>query len=72
MQYTVTLTVSGPDGSSRCCKVWDVGVWGYGRTASSLFFRRDSLQVPEIVTDEVVQYRNVGHHGPAVEDAGAA
>ena len=72
VQYTVTLTVSGPDGSSRCCKVWDVGVWGYGRTASSLFFRRDSLQVPEIVTDEVVQYRNVGHHGPAVEDAGAA
>lgn len=72
VQYTVTLTVSGPDGSSRCCKVWDVGVWGYGGTASSLFFRSDSLQVPEFSSEEVVQYRKVGHHGPAVEDAGAA
>ncbi len=71
VQYTVTLTVKGPQGQRRCCKVWDVGVWGYSPTASSLFFRKDSLQVTEISSGEVVQYRNVGHHGPAVEDAGA-
>jgi len=38
------------------------------QTASSLFWRSDSLQVKEIVSDEAVQYRNVGHHGPAVEN----
>lgn len=73
VQYTVTLTVSGPEGSRRCSKVWDVGVWGYGKTDYSLFARSDSLQVPEIVAVEnPVMYRLVGHHGPAVEDAGVA
>lgn len=38
------------------------------QTASSLFWRSDSLQVKEIVSEEAVQYRNVGHHGPAVEN----
>lgn len=70
--YTVTLTVDGPDGSHSCSKVWEVGVWGNAGTASSLFWLRDSLQVTEIVSEEAVQYRNVGHHGPAVENAGFA
>ena len=26
VHYTVTLTVSGPEGESKCCKVWDVFV----------------------------------------------
>lgn len=72
VQYSVTLTVEGPQGSSRCCKVWGIGVWGCGKTDYSLLSRSDSLQVGEISSEEVVQYRKVGHHGPAVEDAGAA
>ena len=72
-QYTVTLTVSGPKGESRCCKVWDVGVWGSAPTQRSLFLRADSLEVEEIRSkDDPVMYRLVGHHGPAVEDAGVA
>ena len=71
-EYTVTLTASGEDGQSRCCKVWDVSVWGNAGTESSLFWRSDSLQVAEIVSEEAVQYRKVGHHGPAVENAGFA
>lgn len=70
--YTVTLTVDGPDGRRECSKVWEVSVWGGAKTASSLFWRRDSLQIPEIVSKEAVQYGNVGHHGPAVENAGFA
>lgn len=37
-------------------------------TASSLFWRSDSLQVSEIVTEPGDYYRKVGHHGPAVEN----
>ena len=27
VHYTVTLTVSGPEGESKCCKVWEVLVY---------------------------------------------
>lgn len=37
-------------------------------TAASLFWRSDSLQVAEIVTEPGDYYRKVGHHGPAVEN----
>lgn len=39
------------------------------QTASSLFWRKDSLQVKEIVSELSDQYRKVGHHGPAVENS---
>ena len=39
------------------------------QTAKSLFWRSDSLQVTEIVSDVADQYRKVGHHGPAVENS---
>ena len=39
------------------------------QTASSLFWRADSIQVNEIVSQEAVQYQRVGHHGPAVENS---
>ena len=39
------------------------------RTASSLFWRSDSLQVNEIVSETANQYKTVGHHGPAVENS---
>lgn len=39
------------------------------RTASSLFWRSDSLQVSEIVSEKANQYKTVGHHGPAVENS---
>lgn len=39
------------------------------RTAHSLFWRTDSLQVDEIVTGTENQYRKIGHHGPAVENS---
>ena len=39
------------------------------QTASSLFWRADSLQVPEIVSEIGNQYNKVGHHGPAVENS---
>ncbi len=38
------------------------------QTATSLFWRSDSLQVKEIVSEEPVQYKKVGHHGPAIEN----
>ena len=38
------------------------------QTASSLFWRRDSVQVNEIVSEKADLYREVGHHGPAVEN----
>ncbi len=41
---------------------------GQNYTAKSLFWRSDSLQVDEIVSEEAVQYKKVGHHGPAVEN----
>ncbi len=39
------------------------------QTASSLFWRSDSLQVAEMVSEVGDQYRKVGHHGPAVENS---
>lgn len=45
------------------------GVGGAAQTASSLFWRSDSLQVNEIVSAQAVQYTFVGHHGPAVENS---
>lgn len=71
-KYTVTLAADGPGGSRICVKENGVSVKGDGGTASSLFWRRDSLQVAEIVSEDPIQYRNVGHHGPAVENAGFA
>lgn len=41
----------------------------FGQTASSLFWRSDSLQVNEIVSEVGNQYNKVGHHGPAVENS---
>lgn len=38
-------------------------------TASSLFWRSDSLQVSEIVSEKGNEYKKVGHHGPAVENS---
>ncbi len=38
------------------------------QTAASLFWRSDSLQVSEIVSEVGDQYNKVGHHGPAVEN----
>ena len=38
------------------------------QTAVSLFWKTDSLQVNEIVSEQAVQYKSVGHHGPAVEN----
>lgn len=39
------------------------------QTATSLFWRSDSLQVNEIVSEIGDQYRKVGHHGPAIENS---
>ncbi|MCI7515256.1 MAG: DUF4861 domain-containing protein [Bacteroidales bacterium] len=41
----------------------------FAQTASSLFLRSDSLQVKEIVSKEANRYKDVGHHGPAVENS---
>lgn len=42
------------------------------QTATSLFWRADSIQVKEIVSSQPVQYNFVGHHGPAVENRSCA
>ncbi|MBR1487537.1 MAG: DUF4861 family protein [Bacteroidales bacterium] len=42
---------------------------GGAQTATSLFWRSDSLQVKEIVSEQAVQYNFVGHHGAAVENS---
>ena len=42
------------------------------QTAVSLFWRSDSLQVKEIVSEQAVQYNFVGHHGAAVENSRCA
>ena len=39
------------------------------QTAHSLFWRSDSLQIAEIVSETGNQYKKVGHHGPAVENS---
>lgn len=41
----------------------------FAQTAYSLFWRSDSLQVAEIVSESGNQYNKVGHHGPAVENS---
>ena len=38
------------------------------QTAVSLFWKKDGKQVEEIVSDKADLYREVGHHGPAVEN----
>ena len=38
------------------------------QTATSLFWKKDGVQVPEIVSEKADQYGSVGHHGPAVEN----
>lgn len=45
------------------------GVALSAQTAHSLFWRADSLQVSEIVSETANQYNKVGHHGPAVENS---
>ena len=45
------------------------GTAAFAQTDYSLFYRRDSVQVEEIVSEEAVQYKYVGHHGPAVENS---
>ncbi len=39
------------------------------QTAASLFWRSDSLQVSEAVSEVGNRYNDVGHHGPAVENS---
>ena len=39
------------------------------QTASSLFWKKDNVQLKEIVSEQPVQYNFVGHHGPAVENS---
>ncbi len=39
------------------------------QTDVSLFWKKDKVQLSEIVSAEAVQYKTVGHHGPAVENA---
>ena len=51
-----------------CLLAWLLAVSAGAQTACSLFWRSDSIQVRRIVSEEAVQYRNVGHHGPAVEN----
>ena len=46
-----------------------VCVTASAQTAHSLFWRSDSLQVDEIVSETANQYKKVGHHGPAVENS---
>lgn len=45
------------------------GITASAQTAHSLFWRSDSLQVDEIVSETANQYKKVGHHGPAVENS---
>lgn len=43
--------------------------FAHAQTATSLFWRSDSLQVKEIVCESGNIYNKVGHHGPAVENS---
>ena len=38
------------------------------QTDVSLFWRSDSIQLSELVSDEPYLYKRVGHHGPAIEN----
>lgn len=44
------------------------GTFASAQTDCSLFWRKDSVQLKEIDSQEAVQYKKVGHHGPAVEN----
>lgn len=46
-----------------------LGGTAFAQTARSLFWRSDSLQVAEIVSETGNEYKKVGHHGPAVENS---
>ncbi|MCF0190134.1 MAG: DUF4861 family protein [Marinilabiliaceae bacterium] len=46
-----------------------VALSAVAQTDYSLFWRKDSVQIEEIISDEAVQYKKVGHHGPAVENS---
>ncbi|MFW6275766.1 MAG: DUF4861 family protein [bacterium] len=37
-------------------------------TDASLFWKKDSVQVSEIISEEADQFQSVGHHGPAIEN----
>ncbi len=37
-------------------------------TDASLFWKKDSVQLTEIVSEKANQYQTVGHHGPAIEN----
>ncbi len=37
-------------------------------TEASLFWKKDSLQVNEIISEKANQYQTIGHHGPAIEN----
>lgn len=68
MTYMKTLrillvSVLALGGSSIACS--DI----CAQTAVSLFWKKDGTQVEEIVSDKADQYRQVGHHGPAVENS---
>lgn len=52
-----------------CSVLFAFGTAVYAQTASSLFWRSDSLQVKEIVSESGNEYKKVGHHGPAVENS---
>ncbi len=39
-----------------------------GQTDVSLFWKKDSVQIAEVISADPVQYKTVGHHGPAVEN----
>lgn len=51
------------------CIMLCASIYASAQTAHSLFWRSDSLQVDEIVSETANQYKKVGHHGPAVENS---
>lgn len=48
---------------------FSAGTVSEAQTATSLFWKKDKVQVKEIVSEEAVQYKTVGHHGPAIENS---
>ena len=52
--------------TALCCLIYIVAD---AQTAHSLFWKKDSLQVAEIVSKVGNQFNKVGHHGPAVENS---
>lgn len=42
------------------------------QTATSLFWKKDGIQIKEIASEKANQYSKVGHHGPAVENSHCA